>query len=217
MLLRDLRPPLFLLIFVGIVAGIVFFVYDNAQRSAPDALPTLAPSAATSDAPQESVASAPEAPLTDPNRPVATILPNTRLFVPSMSINAPIIHVFLSQGTWDISLLGNNVGHLQGTGWIDGSSTSKNIVLSGHVELADGRKGIFADIENIEVGALVAIQTDDQTWLYTVREVSKTSPDDLRPIYPSDSDRLTLITCGAYDFFSNTYQERIIVVAERIG
>ncbi len=216
MLLKDLRPPLFLLVVIGVIAGVAFFIYDNAQQSAPDALPTLAPSPVANEIQPLSVASAPEAPRTDPNRAVVNIQPNTRLFVPSLNINAPIVHVFLSQGTWDISLLGNNVGHLQGTGWIDGSA-GKNIVLSGHVELSDGRKGIFAGIDNIEVGALVAIQTDTETWLYTVREISKTTADDLRPLYPSENERITLITCGAYDFFSNEYKERIIVVAERIG
>lgn len=220
MLLRDLRPPLFLLVLIAIIAGVVFFLVDNAQQGTGEtALPTLAASVAEASSESVNINSAEGeeviAPLVDTNREVVTILPNTRLFVPSMSINAPIIHVFLSQGSWDISLLGNNVGHLQGTGWLDNGG--KNIVLSGHVELSDGRKGIFAGLENLEVGALVAIQTDTETWLYTVREINKTTADDLSPIYPTDKDQLTLITCGSYDFFSNEYLERIVVVADRIG
>jgi sortase (surface protein transpeptidase) len=50
--------------------------------------------------------------------------------------------------------------------------------------------------------------------VFIVTEIRTTTPDDLSPIMPTRSERLTLITCGAYDFFQDAYLERLIIVAE---
>jgi LPXTG-site transpeptidase (sortase) family protein len=50
---------------------------------------------------------------------------------------------------------------------------------------------------------------------YKVVEIENVMFDDLTPLYPTSSDRLTLITCDDYDFFSDVYRERTVVVAER--
>jgi sortase (surface protein transpeptidase) len=36
-------------------------------------------------------------------------------------------------------------------------------------------------------------------------------------LYPTDTDRITLITCDSYDFLQNTYQDRLVVVADRVA
>jgi LPXTG-site transpeptidase (sortase) family protein len=124
-----------------------------------------------------------------------------------------VIEVFLDGNSWDIRNLGTNVGHLQGTAWLD---TPGNIVLSGHVEMADGRLGVFATIEELAQGDLVVLQHGTEERRYGVREISRVAPDDLRVLYPTQSEQLTLITCDAYDFFQNAYLERVVVVADRL-
>jgi sortase (surface protein transpeptidase) len=53
--------------------------------------------------------------------------------------------------------------------------------------------------------------------VYEVREVFATAPDDLEVLRNTDEPRLTLITCDAWSYETNTYQERLIVVAVPIG
>jgi LPXTG-site transpeptidase (sortase) family protein len=136
------------------------------------------------------------------------------LSIPELGVYSPIIEVFLDGVSWDVTRLGIDVGHLQGTAWLDEPG---NIVLSGHVELSDGRKGAFRDLEQISIGRRVSVVYAGQTRHYEVVEQYEVDPTDLTPLYPSDGDRLTLITCGEYDFFSNTYLKRIVVVADRVG
>jgi len=138
-----------------------------------------------------------------------------QLLIPAAGINAPVIRVYLDGQSWDVSNLGMNVGHLQGTRWMN--EGPGNIVLSGHVEMRDGRKGIFAEIGALTDGDVVILQYRGQEQRYQVVEIRNVDPNDLSPVYPTESDLLTLITCDAYDFFQDSYQERTIVVAERLS
>lgn len=139
---------------------------------------------------------------------------NATLFIPSAGIYSTIVQAYLDGTSWDVSRLGANVGHLQGTSWVaDGG----NVVLSGHVELADGRKGVFANLGVLQLGDVIEIASEGYRYRYIVTEISSTTPDDLTPIIPTANDRLTLITCDDYSVISNSYAERTIIVAEKLG
>ena len=203
------------LVILGVVAGIAFLIFDNMRNNSasPAPTPTLAATIAPAGQPtavSTSVAQ-PGSEESYVNRPQPG---TTNLFIPSAGIFTPVVEVFLDGTSWDVSQLGNNVGHLEGTAWVD---TGGNVALSGHVELSDGRQGIFANIDELEVGDLIEIQQGEEVWRYSVAEVTTTTPEDLTPIYPSDVEKLTLITCGNYDFFQDSYLERIVVTAVRIG
>jgi LPXTG-site transpeptidase (sortase) family protein len=90
-------------------------------------------------------------------------------------------------------------------------------VLAGHVEMSDGRKGIFAELDRLQIGDPITITQDDNEHTYQVTQKFTTTPDDMTVVYPTTSHRLTLITCSAYDFLSNNYGERFVVIAERVG
>jgi LPXTG-site transpeptidase (sortase) family protein len=143
--------------------------------------------------------------------PTVVRRPQTTMVIPTAGIFAPVIQVYLDGVSWDVSQLGANAGHLQGTPWFDAGG---NIGLAGHVEMADGRPGIFAQIDRLKIGDPIEITDRGVLHRYAVRVVKKTSPDDLTVLYPTPTDRLTLITCGAYDFLQDAYQERVVVVAE---
>lgn len=136
---------------------------------------------------------------------------STTFFVPTAGIRAPVVDVYLNGESWDVSRLGYNAGHLQGT--VPFGSTG-NLVLVGHVEMADGRPGVFAGINSMRVGEPLILSRGSLEKQYTVSQVRVVAPDDLSVLYPTTSDRLTLITCGDYDFLQNQYQERIVVIAD---
>jgi LPXTG-site transpeptidase (sortase) family protein len=140
--------------------------------------------------------------------------PPTTVFIPTVGIHTSIIEAYLDGTSWDVANLGTNAGHLQGTAWLDEPG---NVVLAGHAELADGRRGIFARVGEVSVGDPIIVQQGDNERHYLVRAVAITTPDDLSVLYPTSDDQLTLITCDAYDFFRDVYLERTVVIAERIA
>jgi LPXTG-site transpeptidase (sortase) family protein len=221
---RSTRGTFIRLILLGIFSGLVFLVYDNLRQpvSAPPvaepiatAVPTL-----TAEAPEPT---ATEAPASTPTPPAVAngvttgrdFVSGSTLFIPAAGVFAPITRVYLDGFSWDVSNLGLNVGHLQGTAWMD--SGPGNIVLSAHVEMRDGSGGPFSTLHELAVGDLIILRRGEDERRYSVIEVYSVEPDDLTPVYPTTSERLTLITCDDYDFFRDMYATRTVVVAERLG
>ncbi|MDZ4669258.1 MAG: sortase [Phototrophicales bacterium] len=202
------------LILLGMVGGIAFLIYDSLSIppspsvviNTPIPQPTAEVVVANSS-PEPTPQSSPIATPTQAPEAVSII-------IPSLAINASIIDVYLVDGIWDVSVLGGNVGHLQGTARV---GQEGNVVLSGHVELRDGAMGVFGLLNQASIGDRVILREGDRQRQYVITDVYITTPDDLMPVYPTTTSRLTLITCGSYDFFRNQYLERTIVVAEPIG
>lgn len=211
------------LIIIGVVAGVIFVMVDNQQPGAPDTqittdinaqvTPTLAPTLPATEAPPSDPVN--EVPVsaeenTNTNALLPEIPEGTSLFIPSAGIHAPIVQAYLDGSSWDVSRLGTNVGHLEGTAWF---TEPGNVVLSGHVELADGRQGVFSNLNDLQINDIIVLNSNNQERHYVITSISSTTPDDLEPVMPTLEDRLTLITCGNYDFFQDSYLERLIVVA----
>lgn len=196
------------LILLGVVLGAGFLVVQRFRHPpeptpAVAALPSLTPSLIPTEAP------------TAVPIPTNTAYPRANLNAPTVGINADIVDVYLDGQSWDVTQLGNNVGHLQGTGWF---GKTGNIGLAGHVELADGREGIFRNIEKMAKGDPITLMLGDLKQEYKVTQVKRANPTDLTILEPSTVDTITLITCdiGAYNLLQNTYLDRIVVVAERV-
>jgi LPXTG-site transpeptidase (sortase) family protein len=184
---------------LGLIIGGMFTLYER-----------MAPPAASS--PRQPVIYGPLIPatLTPLAIPTVTKLDSTTFFVPTAGVHATVVEVFLNGESWDVSHLGYNAGHLQGTAPF---GTRGNLVLVGHVEMADGRPGIFASINTMQVGDPLILSRGQLEKRYAVSQVRKVEPGDLSVLYPTTSDQLTLITCGDYDFLQNQYLERIVVIA----
>jgi len=202
---RQRQSSSFLTIIVlGIMLGVGFLLYQQWQNPAPVAppAPTFTPSPPPTATPEPVIL------------PTATPMPRASIFIPTAGITAPIIEVYLDGESWDVQYLGQNAGHLQGTAWL---GETGNIVLAGHVELPDGRAGIFAGIRDLNVGDPVILSLNDAQQRYSITTIKKVAPDDLSVLYPTPYDQLTLITCESYDFFQNAYRDRVVVVAERVA
>jgi len=206
---HNRRAPryLILVVIIGIAAGITFYLRDRASRATVivEPIPTIVPA---TQAPQPtSAATLPEM--------LPTQTPSILLTIPNANVTAPIIPIFLGEsGSWNVSQLGFNAGHLTGTAWLDQPG---NIVLAGHVEMSDGSPGIFAHLDELQVGdVLFLFVSESETRVYNVNAVRIVEPDDLSVLYPTTNDQLTLITCDDYDFTTNTYLERLVVTSTRV-
>ena len=204
---RNKRGPgcLILVVILGILAGAFYVVRDqmppdSANRVVllPTSTPVVRPTATA---------------VYSPPTPTAASAISVLLVIPNAQVAAPVIQVFLGDGdTWDVRHLGYNAGHLNGTAWYDQPG---NMVIAGHVEMSDGKPGIFAHIDQLKINDEVLLITAEQTRIYRVNGIQDVAPDDLRVLYPTPNDRLTLLTCGDYDLISNTYFKRIVVTTTR--
>jgi LPXTG-site transpeptidase (sortase) family protein len=201
---RQSGSSLLTVIVLGIVAGAIFVLYQQWSSPAAPVLPTTTP------APPTLAPTFTAAPIVIPTATIPVI--SARLSVPTAGILTPVVDVYLDGVSWDVSYLGNNAGHLQGTAWLDETG---NIVLAGHVENFDGGAGVFASIDDLRLGDPVVLSDGAQVKYYAVTEVKTVQPDDLTVLYPTQADRITLITCDGYDFVNNSYQTRVVVIAER--
>ncbi len=200
-------------IVLGVVFGMIFFSLDNGQPA------QVTPVQEAEHAPMKARPVRLAATRTPEPSALVTTTPQpppapTTVFIPTVGIHTSIIEAYLDGTSWDVANLGANAGHLQGTAWLDEPG---NVVLAGHAELADGRRGIFARVGEVAVGDPIIVQQGDRERHYIVRAVQMTTADDLTVLYPTNNDQLTLITCDNYDFFRDVYLERTVVIAERIA
>jgi LPXTG-site transpeptidase (sortase) family protein len=201
---RSSSTWIFWVVLAGVIAGSLFMLIDR-RRTTPqpvsraEVTPTLAPTREPT----------PELTLS----PTATPLPKASLRIPTAGVNVDVVDVYLDGESWNVRELGDYAGHLEGTARI---GQPGNVALAGHVETREGKPGIFARLETMNIGDPVILSLDGVEQRYTVTAVRRVPPDDLSVLYPSTTDKITLITCDDYDFLQNRYLERVVVVAERV-
>ncbi len=199
------------MIILGVIIGGLFPLFDRTRAPRPQAAaPATVPATATAVETARPTARPTVTPLALPT--LAKKPDPMTIVVPTAGINTNIVQVYLNGVSWDVSRLGYNAGHLQGTAEFGAKG---NFVLAGHVEMADGRPGVFASLNEIGVGDPLVLGKGKSTRRYIVRAVTTVEPDDLSVLYPTTTDQLTLITCGDYDFWQNVYRERLVVIADR--
>ncbi|MEM9037558.1 MAG: class F sortase [Actinomycetota bacterium] len=105
-------------------------------------------------------------------------------------------------------------------GWYRFGSTAGeagSTVLAAHVDF-NGREGVFFELRDLEVGAIVEVELDDET---TRRYEVIDSTTYLKEVLPLDDvfrrsgdEVLTLITCGgAFDSVERSYEDNVVVLA----
>jgi LPXTG-site transpeptidase (sortase) family protein len=194
--------PLVIVVMMSGVFGVVL-VMDQMQSEPPEAAQPSQASNATPTVAEPVLVS------------MATQRPTYSLYIPALEVTGRVVHLTVDGASWSVQGLGNNIGHLIGTSWFD-DEVRGNIVLVGHVELRDGKQGIFAGLNGVPIGETIVVRSGNQSRRYRIDVSYKTEPDDLAPLFPSSQEIITLITCDDYDFFSNTYLSRHIVVASLV-
>lgn len=194
--------------------GSVYVSYYDLSNSAlklaylPDA-PVAASDSAPQALPQTGFAMGRSTQL--PEQAVAYVDTDLRLSIPSQGVDARIVGVPAADGDWDVSWLGRQAGHLQGTAW---PTWVGNSVVTGHVWNTDNTPGIFAGLRSLKYGEQIEIHTDGRTYIYEVRSTRLVSPRNLSVLNREDGYAwLTLITCEGYNPFTGDYLLRRAVSA----
>jgi sortase A len=124
-----------------------------------------------------------------------------RLNVPRLNIDGPIV-----QGV-DWNALQQGIGMLP-----NGSlprNNGDNVVLAAHNDIYGE---IFRDLDQLEAGDELQIQTRSGIYTYSVRETLLVEPDDVHVMESQGTAMLTLISCYPYQ----VNNQRIVVYADRV-
>lgn len=139
--------------------------------------------------------------------------------IPSIGVDAPIIDVYIREFpngavTWDVSGITQEVGLFDG---LSRFGEGSNVGLGGHSVLEDGRPAVFYELDKVAVGDEIIILVDGAEQRYTVTATTVVGYTDLSIFYPTDAERLTIITCDVNSYNGSAYENRVVVIAEPVA
>ncbi len=145
------------------------------------------------------------------------------LRIASLGIEAPITTVGLTTtGAMDAPQTLTEVGWYSRSANL-GQMTTHSILMDGHYG-SDWAPGIFYNLHELQLDDTIELVGEDGgTAVYHVAEIEKKALEDVDmrralQVYPDALQSLTLITCeGQYDSGRQTYNDRTVVYAVRVG
>jgi LPXTG-site transpeptidase (sortase) family protein len=181
-------------------------VFDASPTTAVDEPPPAIPP--EEPAPQTFTVSEPRGPLVAIARPA-------RIAIPAIGVEAPVVPVALEpDGTMEIP---EDVATI---GWFEPGvrpGQPGSAVLSGHVDSRTQGRGAFFDLEDLDVGDEVTIETagGPQRWQVTARQRFAKDELPISELFTREGDpRLILITCGGeFDAGARSYSDNVVIVA----
>ena len=94
--------------------------------------------------------------------------------------------------------------------------TEGNSVLVGHVRGAAGYN-VFDHLDKLVLGDTVVANSRGETYDFVVTDIQVLPKEDTSPTLPTDSPRLTLMTCsGEFNPLTGEYPDRLWVIAEPV-
>jgi sortase A len=117
------------------------------------------------------------------------------LRIPSLKLEVPVL-----EGT-DDATLDRGVGHITGTAR---PGQPGNLGIAGH------RDGFFRVLKDLKTGAAIELETLDGTQRYEVESLLLVEQKDVWVLQPTDSSRLTLVTCFPFYYVGSAPQRYIV-------
>jgi LPXTG-site transpeptidase (sortase) family protein len=133
-----------------------------------------------------------------------------QLNIPALGKRMAIVGVPMTRYGWDVTWLRDEAGYLTNTAF---PTTPGNTVLTAHVYQPDGLPGPFQRLSELRWGDEVIIESGGLHYIYRVRELRYTAPNDLSVLGHEEFDWLTLVTCRGFDETTQSYRWRVVVGA----
>jgi sortase A len=125
----------------------------------------------------------------------------TRVFVPKIGLD-----VLMVEGTTRDALL-KGPGHLENTPL---PGEAGNAVIAAH------RDTFFRKLNSLRLGDDILVRRAAQEYRYVVSRKTVVKPNDISVLAPTQTSRLTLITCYPINFIGPA-PERLVVTADRVA
>jgi sortase A len=140
--------------------------------------------------------------------------PVNRIVLPSIGVDTVVKYVPYDGFTWLIAGLQQEIAWMGDTSW---PGLGGNTGLAGHVSLRNGRDGPFRYLDSLRPNDQVKLYTEENIYIYSVRELQIVSDTDFSVIEATKDPQLTLITCSDWDPQMGLYRDRLIVIADLTG
>lgn len=135
-----------------------------------------------------------------------------KLLIPAINVDETVTAVPILDAAWDISELGDQIGHLEATGTYPGDALA--MTFTGHVTLPWPQiSGPFADLVFLERGEEIVYRWQGNDYVYQVERIFRAHPDAVDLLIVPDGAKLVLVTCSGWDFIDRTYAERLVTHA----
>lgn len=138
----------------------------------------------------------------------------TRLAIPALNLDAPVVLAPIENQTWKVDHLGQAIGHLEGTA---PPGSNSNLVLAGHVTLAAGVPGPFIELGRLAPGDLVVVYKEGREFQYVVNDQQTVDRTAVEVTYPTDTGQITLITCQNWNNITGRYDQRLVVTGDLVN
>lgn len=171
--------------------------------------PTLPAATATATATASPTASPTSSSPTSTSEPIVTQPGvDSRLVVPKLDLDRPVLFSPIVHGTWQVEHLEQAIGHLEGTA---PAGANDNFVLAGHVDLVTGEPGPFANLNQLTAGDLLIVYEGHKEFYYIVDSIFAVDRTNVEVTYPTTTGQITLITCTNWSDADRKYVGRLIV------
>jgi LPXTG-site transpeptidase (sortase) family protein len=136
------------------------------------------------------------------------------LVIPAMNLDVPVVLAPIVSATWQVDHLGTDkVGHLEGTA---SPGDPSNVVLAAHVTTAHRVYGPFAGMGRLQPGDEIIVYSGDLAFTYVVDYRKLVERTDVDVVYPTETGRVTLLTCNKWSDEHQSYQQRLAVVGQLV-
>lgn len=146
------------------------------------------------------------------SKPSATSTKANHLTIPKIAVNAPV--VWNSDPARILEDLRRGVAHYSGTSLPN--ERNGNVFITGHSTNYVWEKGkynrVFANLDKLVVGDLIALTTDNKKYIYRVKESLVVRPTEVGVLDQTPTPILSLMTCTPI----GTNLRRLVVRAELI-
>jgi LPXTG-site transpeptidase (sortase) family protein len=156
--------------------------------------------------------------------PVLTITPKpgeahpdtsaiVRIIIPALLLDTEVKYVPYDGYTWLINGLRQEIAWMGNTSW---PGLGSNTGLAGHVTVAGMGDGPFRHLDELPMGEVIILYTEQNIYTYQASERKITDDGDMSVINPTDTSQISLITCIDWDDTTKIYLNRLVVVADLI-
>lgn len=133
----------------------------------------------------------------------------TRLVIPRLNLDTPVVLSPIENQTWKVEHLGaHSVGHLEGTA---PPGSDSNIVLAAHVTVSKDVYGPFAALSDLGPGDQIYIYYGADVFEYLVDDYQTVDRTAIQVTHPTQTGRVTLITCSNWSDADGRYLDRLVV------
>jgi sortase A len=122
-------------------------------------------------------------------------VPEALLRIPSVKLSVPVYA--------DTSALSLN----RGAGWISGTAGPR---AAGNMGIAAHRDGFFRALKDVALGDRLELESLSGTRVYRVSALYIVIPEDTRPLRPTESATVTLVTCYPFYYVGSAPQRYIV-------